>query len=273
MDYEKIGSFICQCRKEKNLTQKALAQQLNITDKAVSKWERGLSCPDIALLTPLAAILDVTISQLLNGTKDPELEVRTEATVDKALDYSEQAAAEKMRKIQFIAFISTSISFLLAILTTLICDYYLFKELSWSLIVMAALVFSWLALLPFFRAKPDKIRDSLIIISVLVVPFLFILSIILDNKTVFTLGSITAVPSLILIWLSYFILRRMPQRKIRAVGFICLCAVPFTLVINWLVYLTLGGEANSLIDVATNFIALLILGIIFLAWDYWRHNG
>ena len=69
MGENKIGQFIAKLRKEKQMTQRELAEQLHITDKAVSKWERGLSCPDISLLTSLAGILGVTTSELLNGKK------------------------------------------------------------------------------------------------------------------------------------------------------------------------------------------------------------
>lgn len=54
MNNEKMGKFICDMRKSQKLTQKDLAEKLKITDKAVSKWERGISCPDISLLVPLA---------------------------------------------------------------------------------------------------------------------------------------------------------------------------------------------------------------------------
>ena len=67
MNENRIGQFIAELRKEKKITQKDLATQLHITDKAVSKWERGLSCPDIVLLTSIADILGVTTSELLNG--------------------------------------------------------------------------------------------------------------------------------------------------------------------------------------------------------------
>jgi len=60
MNNEKMGRFISELRKSRQLTQKDLAAKLNITDKAVSKWERGLSCPDISLLSPIAGILGVT---------------------------------------------------------------------------------------------------------------------------------------------------------------------------------------------------------------------
>lgn len=69
MNYEDIGKFIQERRKEKNLTQKELANILGITDKAVSKWERGLGCPDISLLEELSKCLDCSISEILQGSK------------------------------------------------------------------------------------------------------------------------------------------------------------------------------------------------------------
>lgn len=67
MDIDKIGNYIALCRKEKGLTQAYLAENLHITDKAVSKWERGLSLPDISLLEPLSNLLDISVTELLNG--------------------------------------------------------------------------------------------------------------------------------------------------------------------------------------------------------------
>lgn len=67
MNAEKIGKFISRKRKMKNLTQKELANKLHITDKAVSKWERGLSLPDISVLIPLSEILNVGLYDLLKG--------------------------------------------------------------------------------------------------------------------------------------------------------------------------------------------------------------
>lgn len=62
-----LGNRIYQLRREKNITQEAMAEHLGITAQAVSKWENDLSCPDIALLVQLAGMLDVTVDQLLSG--------------------------------------------------------------------------------------------------------------------------------------------------------------------------------------------------------------
>lgn len=67
MDAKKTGLFIYENRKKRGMSQKDLANQLCITDKAVSKWERGISFPDISLLIPLSKALDVSLYDLLTG--------------------------------------------------------------------------------------------------------------------------------------------------------------------------------------------------------------
>ncbi len=69
MDLIKIGKFIAECRKKKNITQEQLAEKLYITDRAVSKWERGLSLPDADKMLDLCNILDINVNELLNGEK------------------------------------------------------------------------------------------------------------------------------------------------------------------------------------------------------------
>ena len=69
MDLIKIGKFIADCRKKKNITQEQLAEKLYITDRAVSKWERGLSLPDADKMLNLCNILDINVNELLNGEK------------------------------------------------------------------------------------------------------------------------------------------------------------------------------------------------------------
>ena len=64
-----FGKFLCQLRKEKGLTQLQLAEKLNVTDKAVSRWETGKNYPDIEMFEGLAAVLDVSISELLEGKR------------------------------------------------------------------------------------------------------------------------------------------------------------------------------------------------------------
>ena len=69
MDQIKIGKFIAECRKNANLTQMQLAEILNITDRAVSKWETGKSLPDSAIMLELCSVLKITVNDLLSGEK------------------------------------------------------------------------------------------------------------------------------------------------------------------------------------------------------------
>ena len=69
MNQLKIGKFIAECRKQKNLTQMQLAEKLGITDKAVSKWERGIAMPDTSIMLDLCNILDISVNELLSGEK------------------------------------------------------------------------------------------------------------------------------------------------------------------------------------------------------------
>ena len=77
------------------MTQKELAAKLNVSDKAVSKWERGLSCPDISLLSPLSNIFGVTVTELLDGKRSDTGAVLPEASLANALAYGEKAGKQK----------------------------------------------------------------------------------------------------------------------------------------------------------------------------------
>ena len=69
MDQIKIGRFIAELRKEKNLTQRQLADSLNLSDKTISKWECGKGLPEVSLMLPLCEILEITVNELLCGER------------------------------------------------------------------------------------------------------------------------------------------------------------------------------------------------------------
>ena len=69
MNQLKIGTFIADCRKDNNLTQVQLAEKLGITDKAISKWERGMAMPDSSIMLRLCDILGISVNELLSGER------------------------------------------------------------------------------------------------------------------------------------------------------------------------------------------------------------
>lgn len=73
MDNQQVGKFIAQLRKSKGMTQEVLAEKIGVTDKAVSKWERGLGIPDVSILPSLADTLDVTMEEILSGVQTSQI--------------------------------------------------------------------------------------------------------------------------------------------------------------------------------------------------------
>ena len=97
MENQKIGNFIAQLRKEQKLTQKDLASQLGITDRAISKWERGLCCPDISLLDDLSKILNVSVLELLKGRKLDKDEKLNNKDLIETMSFVETNGKEKVK--------------------------------------------------------------------------------------------------------------------------------------------------------------------------------
>ncbi len=110
MNQEKIGKFIAQQRKEKNITQQDLAEKLGVTNKSVSRWENGKNMPDYSLIKDLCNILDIDVNELLSGEKIEKQEIQTHTIDNLDLILKEYYNMKKQRdKIKKIALIGISI--------------------------------------------------------------------------------------------------------------------------------------------------------------------
>ncbi|MBE6160496.1 MAG: helix-turn-helix transcriptional regulator [Lactobacillales bacterium] len=113
MNQERIGKFISELRKEKNLTQQELANKLGVTDKAISKWENGRCLMDISLLKPLSEVLEVSIVELINGEKieKDNVYIKSDEVVENTLNYAE----DKIKKNKIKIIISVIVSIVLIV--------------------------------------------------------------------------------------------------------------------------------------------------------------
>ena len=102
MDANKFGCFVAERRKELKMTQKDLATKIQVTDKAVSKWERGLGFPDINTIEYLADALNVSIIELMKSERETENVAIDEAVVVEVLDMAEKEVQKKQLKILVI---------------------------------------------------------------------------------------------------------------------------------------------------------------------------
>ena len=121
MDSVKMGELIRQARKERGLTKKEIADQLGITDRAVSKWERGLCAPDIALLDPLGELLGLSVTELISCERKPVAEntEQIETAVKETITYSQNEMLTKNRLARHRLTLVTLIGIILSILICL----------------------------------------------------------------------------------------------------------------------------------------------------------
>lgn len=102
MEPTRIGRFIAERRKALGLTQRQLAEQLSVSDKAVSKWETGRGLPDVLLMPPLCAVLGITVNDLLSGERVGEGDYRKKAE-ENMMELMRENAENRQRLLQSIA--------------------------------------------------------------------------------------------------------------------------------------------------------------------------
>lgn len=120
MDNQKFGKFILFLRKEKGWTQAELAEKLNVTDKAISKWERGVGFPDIKMVEPLAEVFGVSILEIMSSEKINEQPVPKESAseaINNVIDI-----VDYQRKIERRNILITTISFATVIMLIFLID-------------------------------------------------------------------------------------------------------------------------------------------------------
>ena len=145
MDQLKIGRFIAECRKEEKLTQMQLAEKLNITDKAISKWERGIAMPDSSIMLDLCAILGISVNELLNGGRIMDNEQKNEELLlemTKELERKNKTIWHAMWAVMTVSIIGLIAGFLISA--------FLIPEGPWMLVAILSVVIVFL--IPCFYA-------------------------------------------------------------------------------------------------------------------------
>lgn len=136
MDQLKIGKFIAEQRKAKKLTQMQLAEKLSITDKAVSKWERGIAMPDTAIMLELSELLGISVNELLNGEKIG-MENNNEKNEQLLLQLAKEIE-EKNKTIWITMWVIMTVS-IIALLGGLALVAFLMPEGPWQLVAILSL--------------------------------------------------------------------------------------------------------------------------------------
>ena len=264
MNNEKMAKFIYEMRKSEHMTQKQLAEKLNITDKAVSKWERELGYPDISILPSLAEILGVTANELLNGERSSSVPSDADAIVETTLQYANKVTSHKNKSIKLIAKIAITASSFLSIFICIICDIAISGTLSWSLYPIVAILFAWIVIFPLFQFKKNNVCISLISLSIFIIPFLFILDkIIGGTKLMMPLGVPIAIVSIIYIWVIYFLFSIKRSEKWNMAAISVLLGIPVSIIINYIVSKFMIQPMIDVWDILSYGIMIVISVLLF----------
>ena len=147
MNQFKTGKFIAECRKEKSLTQMQLSEKLGITDKAVSKWERGITMPDTSIMLELCDILGISGNELLNGEKI-SMENNDQKNKQLLLDMANEL--EKKNKMIWSAMWTIMIISITCLIAGVLIAAFLIPEGVWQLVTIIGIVVVFL--IPCFYA-------------------------------------------------------------------------------------------------------------------------
>ncbi|MBO7258278.1 MAG: helix-turn-helix domain-containing protein, partial [Alphaproteobacteria bacterium] len=147
MDQVKIGQFIAKCRKKENLTQMQLAEKLNITDRAVSKWETGRSMPDSSIMLELCGILKINVKELLSGEENA-MENNNQQNEQLLLDMAKEL--EKKNKTIWSSMLVLMIMSITVMISGFLIAGFLIPEGVWQLVTVIGIVV--LFLIPCFYA-------------------------------------------------------------------------------------------------------------------------
>lgn len=138
MNQEKIGKFIAECRKTKNMTQQELAEKLNVSDRTVGNWENGRNMPDLSLFKPLCNELNISLNDLMSGekVKEREYQEKLEENTINIIDYTNKKIENRNH---FIGLIFITFGVLISITAIAIFP----SESSWGSIysVLGAIIF------------------------------------------------------------------------------------------------------------------------------------
>ena len=258
-----VGAFITQCRKEKKLTQAQLAEKLNITDRAVSKWETGKSMPDSSIMLELCEILGITVNELLMGEREKR-ELYEEKgdenldTIDTIKKRKNRVGFKRLGAVIFSALLFTAMA------VCFICDMAISGRLTWSLISAVSIVFGWAVCLPGIRFGKKGMVRCFGWLSGLIIPYLYVLSRLINVREVFTVGGTMAVISVAFLWMVIGVFKKMWSGKKRAVfGTVCLVSALFVVTVNVVLSRMTGSPVFNVWDGITVLVLLVSAGVSF----------
>lgn len=156
---------------------------------------------------------------------------------------------------------------LIAVIVCAICDLSISKTLTWSLISISCITFAWLILLPSMLLKKKIVIATSLSLTMFIIPFLYILSVLIKNPEILSIGVIMSVVGVIYLWIILGICQKLKQRKYIAIGISLLLGIPLCLIINVALSKMILEPIIDIWDILT-ILTLFILSVMFFIMDY-----
>ena len=220
-----LGEKIQKLRREKGLSQEALAEKLAVTRQTISKWELGQSLPDLNFIAALCSIFEVSSDYLIKN--ENKVGIQRKAAAPKK---SPWLTAQRKRLVWNI-FSAAAVA---AGCICLIVDHFTAEKLLWSWIAAASIGAAWLVLLPLFTAKEKLILKVLQMAGAASLLLLAVLALLLKKSIIFKLGSCIALAAFLAVWIIYQIFQKSSRHYWRAAGFSLWVMIPLPILINFM---------------------------------------
>ena len=259
MNIEEIGLRIVNARKALNYTQKQLADILNVSDKAVSKWERGVGCPDVSLLIPLSDALHMSVEELISGQVDVS-EEQHKKTMQEIILYTKKMAIEHSRSILKVCYLITMLGLVVGSGIALITEYFLLNTFTWSLITMVACIYAGCILSTLYFSKDNMILKTVVVACIGAFGLLYTIAQVFFTTEWFINNAIPMVISSgIYAYIISWIWLKTKINMYYKLSWTVFLSIPINILANSL------GDTYSIfttINVATNILIVIVLFII-----------
>lgn len=266
MDSKKVGSFISSMRKQKSLTQKELAEKLNVTNKAISKWETGNGYPEITIVPELAKVLGVTTAELLNGELNvKEVSDNEEAStiINETVKYYDKDRMKKGNIVIAIIFIVSVLSSCICLL----CNYLINNKFNWSLYVVGAFIVLLAIIIPIFKLKRFRAEVSLGGFTITLIPYLFLIQYLAPIKGwAIPLALPIVILSILALGISLFIWFYTKMNKFYSASIIVLLfGVAYEIGVQKIIESFIGRSgANEISMISTVLSSIVIAAVLFI---------
>lgn len=153
-----------------------------------------------------------------------------------------------------------------------ICDVAVSETLTWSLITLSSILFTWIISFPMILLRKKGILFSMISITSFIVPFIYVLSILIKVKEIFSIGAVMSIIAIVFMWIVFMLYYRFKKRKLLATGITFLSAIPVTLLINITLSKIISEPVIDIWDILSMLI-LLIIAVSFIIGDYAKYKN